>query len=265
LITTPFIQNAVKQAMNTKVKYMIPAFAAVFALVFAFAPHVMADNGAPAMWGNGAKHMGHDGPMGGHAVIVDGFVGKIAIPQTLDKTTHDSLKSQVSVTLGQAVSAAEAKGITNAQMASIGVVQNSQGDKYLAWIITSTERDATTGIITTNIIVVDAGDATHSDETTKTFDPSTMKDKMQNGTFDHFKMGDKMTGDNTARFEQFKQKFLEPTGDATVDAARAHFVDLKQQLHDAIQKGDTATAQDIKKQLYDLRPSLHFGMKSPGA
>ncbi|MCE9651772.1 MAG: hypothetical protein K8Q89_01730 [Nitrosarchaeum sp.] len=250
--------------MNTKVKYMIPAFAAVFALVFALSPYVMADNGAPAMWGNGAKHMGHEGPMGGHVVTVDGFVGKIAIPETVDKNTHDSLKSQVSVTLGQAVSAAEAKGVTNAERASIGVVQNQEGSKYLAWIITSTERDVTTGIITTNIIVVDAGDATHSDSTTKTFDLSTMKDKMQNGTFDHSKWSDKMTGDNAARFEQFKQKFSQPTGDQTVDAARAHFLDLKQKLHDAIQNGDTTTAQDIKKQLNDLRPSLHFGMKSPG-
>jgi len=250
--------------MNTKVKYLIPAFAAVFALVFAFAPYVMADGGAPTMWGNGAKHMEHDGPMRGHIVTVDGFVGKIAIPPTMDKTTHDSLKSQISVTLGQAVSAAEAKGVTNAQMASIGIVQNQDGNKYLAWIISSTERDATTGIITTNIIVVDAGDVTHSDSTTKTFDPSTMKDKMQSSTFDHSKMWGKINGDNTARFEQFKQKFSQPTGDATVDAARAHFLDLMQQLHDAIQNGDNATAQDIKKQLDDLRPSLHFGMKNPG-
>jgi len=261
----PFIQNAVKQAMNTKVKYMIPAFAVVFALVFALSPYVMADNGASAMWGNGAKHMERDGPIGSHAVKVDGFVGSIPIPETLDKTTHDSLKSQVSVTLGQAVAEADAKGFTNAQRANIGVVQNQNGDKYLAWIITSSESDATTGIITTNIFVVDAGDVNHSDKATTTFDPSTMKDKMQNGTFDHSKWGDKMTGDNTARFEQFKQKFLEPTGDAAVDAARKQFVELKQQLHDAIQKGDTATAQDIKKQLNDLKPSLHFGMKSPGA
>jgi len=264
LITTPFIQNIVKLAMNTKIKYMIPAFAAVFALVFAFAPYVMADGGSPAMWGNGVKHIGHDGPMGGHIVTVDGFVGTIAIPETVDNTTHDSLKSQVSVTLGQAVSAVEAK-VTNAQSASLGIVQNQEGNKYLAWIITSTERDATTGIITTNIIVVDAGDATHSDSTTKTFDPSTMKDKMQSGTFDHSKMWDKTNGDNAAKFEQFKQKFSQPTGDPTVDATRAHFLDLKQKLHDVIQNGDTATAQDIKKQLDDLRPSLHFGMKSPVA
>jgi len=244
--------------MNTKTKYMIPAFAAVFALVFAFAPSVMADNGAPAMWGNGAKHMGS---MGGHAVTVDGFIGKIAIPETVDSTTIDSLKSQVSVTLGQAVSAAELKA-SNAERASLGVVQNQEGNKYLAWIITSTQRDAITGIITATIVVVDAGDATHSDSTTKTFDPSVMKGKMNGDeTSDH----PKMSGDNTVRFEQFKQKFLEPTGDTAVDAARANFVDLKQQLHDAIQKGDTASVQAIKKQLDDLRPSLHLEMKKPWA
>jgi len=250
--------------MNTKVKYIIPAFVAVFALVFAFAPYVMADMGAPVMWGNSAKHMGHDGPMRGHAVTVDGFVGTIPIPETMTKDLHDSLKSQVSVTLSQAISEAETKGFTNADRAGLGVVQNQDGNRYLAWIITSTERDATTGVITTNIFVVDPSLPIHSDKATITFDPSTMKDKMQSSTFDHFKKWDKMSGDNTARFEQFKQKFSQPTGDPTVDAARAHFLDLMQQLHDAIQNGDNATAQDIKKQLDDLRPSLHFGMKNPG-
>jgi hypothetical protein len=89
-----------------------------------------------------------------------------------------------------------------------------------------------------------------------------MKGKMNGDeTSDH----PKMSGDNTVRFEQFKQKFLEPTGDTAVDAARANFVDLKQQLHDAIQKGDTASVQAIKKQLDDLRPSLHLEMKKPWA
>ena len=229
--------------MNTTAKYEILAFAAVSALVFTLLPYVMADEGTPAMWGNGAKHpMGPNGHMGDRVITVDGFVGTIQIPETVDNTTHDALKSQVTVSLAQAVSTAENNGFADAMRAGIGIVKNSDGNKYLAWTISSITKDATTNTATENIFVVDAGNAEKFASTIK--------------TFDHSKMGEKMSGDNTTRFEQFKQKFSEPTGNADVDTARVQFLDLKQQLHDAINNGDTATAQDIKKQLQELRPSL---------
>ena len=86
-----------KLALDTKTKHRILAFAAVFALVFVFTPYVMAENGAPAMWEDGAKHP--RGPMGPHAIQVEGFTGTIQIPVEMTPETHDSLKSQVKVSL----------------------------------------------------------------------------------------------------------------------------------------------------------------------
>jgi hypothetical protein len=232
--------------MNTKTKYMIPVFAAVFALVFAFAPLVMADGGAP--WGDGAKHHGPKGHMENHAIQIDGFAGAIKIPDEMTPETHDSLKSQVDVTLGQAVSVAENNGFTDAMRAGIGIIQNESGDKYLVWTITSITKGTENNTITANIFVVDAGDAANFATTSKTFDHSQMKERMH--------------GDKAAMFEKFKQKFSEPTGNADVDAARAQFLDLKQQLRDAIKNGDTDTAQSIKKQLEELRPSLFLNKES---
>ena len=247
-ITRLLFRIQVMQTMNKTTKYEILAFAAVSALVFTLLPYVMADEGTPAMWGDGAKHpMGHNGHMGDRAITVDGFVGSIQIPETVDNTTHDTLKSQVTVSLSQAVSIAENNGFVDAMRANMGIVKDSDGNKYLAWTVSSITKDATTNAVTENIFVVDAGNEANFASTTK--------------TFDHSKWSEKMSGDNTARFEQFKQKFSEPTGNADVDAARAQFLDLKQQLHDAIKNGDTATAQDIKKQLQELRPSLF--LKTP--
>jgi hypothetical protein len=236
-----------KLAMSTKIKYMIPAFAAVFALVFVFTPYVMAENGVSAMWGDGAKHpRGHMGP---HVIQVEGFTGTIQIPVEMTRETHDSLKSQVKVSLSQAVSIAEASGVTDAMMANIGIVEDDTNNKYLVWIIISMDKDVESETMTANIFVVDAGDATNFITVTK--------------AFDHSKMSEGMYGDKMEKFEKFQQKFSEPTGNADVDAARAHFLDLMQQLRDAIKNGDTATAESIKKQLEEIRPSF-LNMRNSG-
>lgn len=241
--------------MNTKTKYMIPAFAAIFALAFVLAtPYSMADPGEDRPWKDGANwegkphHMGPKGPMGPHAILVEGFTGTIQLPEEITPETHDSLKNQVTVSLGQAVSIAEGNGVTDAMKASIGIVENGEGNKYVVWTVTGIDKDAESEAMTANIFVVDAGKADNFITVTKTFDHSEMKGKMY--------------GDKTTKFEKFQQKFSEPTGDADVDAARAKFLDLTQQLRDAIKNGDTDAVQAIKQQLKELKPALSLNMRS---
>jgi hypothetical protein len=240
----PFILKLVKLAMNIKTKYMIPAFAAVFALMFVIAtPYVMAEGAGHAKWASeNHQNRGH------HAILVEGFTGTIQLPEEMTPETHDSLKNQVTVSLGQAVSMAESKGVTDAMKASIGIVENGEGNKYVVWTVTGVNRDVESKTMTANIFVVDAGNLNNFTTVTKTFDHSEMKGKMH--------------GDKTAKFEKFQQKFSEPTGDADVDAARAKFLDLTQQLRDAIKNGDTDAAQAIKQQLKELKPSLFLNMRS---
>lgn len=228
--------------MNYKTRYVIPAFAAVFALMFAFAtPYVMAEDDKydkdGAKWGDD-KHFkkGHGHKM----ILVDGFVGSIPVPQEMTKEAHDKIKDQVAVSLGQAVLVAESNGVTDAIKASIGIAKDGEDNKYVVWTITSISKDAETK--TVNTFVVDAGNADNFATVSKTFDHSEIKERMH--------------GDMTAKLEKFQQKFSEPTGDADVDAARAQFLDLMQQLRDAYQSGDEESAKAIKEQLYELKQTF---------
>jgi hypothetical protein len=233
LITIPFILKIMKNPMNAKTKYMIPAFAAVFALMFVIAtPYVMAQEGDDAKWDGKKSHKGH------HAILIEGFSGAIPVPQEMTKETHDSLRSQVTVSLSQAAAVAEANGLEDAMMAKIGIVKNAEGAKYVAWIVSSMDKDVESNTMTTNIIVVDAGNSNNFATTTKTFDHS---------------MKERMHGDKAKKFDKLHQKFSEPTGNPDIDAKRAEFLDLMQQLKDAYANGDTETANAIKSQLQELK------------
>ncbi|WP_148313042.1 hypothetical protein [Nitrosopumilus adriaticus] len=229
--------------MNSKTKYMIPAFAAVFALMFVAAlPGVMAEGGDYAKMGGDKYHKkGH----GHKAILVEGFTGSIVIPAEMTKETHAELKSQVTVSLGQAVSVAESNGVTDAMKAKIGIAKDGEDNKFVVWKIISIDRDEESQTKTKNIFVVDAGDSTNFTSISKTYDHSKMK-------------GDKMD----RKIEKFQQKFSEPTGDADVDAARAQFLDLLQQLRDAYENGDSETAKSIKEQLKELKDSVFLNMRS---
>lgn len=231
---------------------MIPAFAAVFALMFAFTPFVMAQEDVKlteekhAKWGD-EKHFKKENH-GKKAILVEGFTGTVQIPEEMNRETHDRLKDQITVSLGQAVSVAESNGVTDAMKASIGIAKDGEGNKYVVWTITSMNKDAESETVTKKIFVVDTGDAENFTTVIKSFDHSEMKEKMH--------------GDKTAKFEKFQQKFSEPTGDAEVDAARVQFLDLMQQLRDAYENGDADTAQSIKDQLHELKSSF-LDMRNP--
>lgn len=235
-----------KLSMNSKTKYMIPAFAAVFALMFAVAiPTVMAEGGDYAKFG-GDKH--HGKGHGHKAILVEEFTGSIAIPAEMTKETFGELKDQVTVSLSQAVSVAEDNGVTDAMKASIGIAKDGEGNKFVVWTIASMNKDSESDTMTRNIFVVDAGDRTNFTAITK--------------TFDHSKMTERMHGDMSAKFEKLQQKFAEPTGDADVDAARAQFLDLLQQLRDAHANEDTEAAKSIKDQLKELKQTGFLNMRS---
>lgn len=188
--------------MNTKIKYLIPAFAAVFALVFAVStPYVKADDQGVAN-PDGVRHwgsMGHKGPMGSHFVTVEGFTGSIQLPDTFDKETQNTLKDKVSVSLFQAASTAQENGFADAKSAQIGLVQDEQGNKYLAWILSDMNVDDS-GIITVNTFVVDAGNSDNFVTVSNTFDPSTIKGHMH--------------GDSAEMFEGFHQESTETDDNA---------------------------------------------------
>ncbi len=181
--------------MNRKTKFLIPTFAAVFALAFVFVtPYVMAEGDYEGHSKWGAKHQGMN-----KAVTVDGFTGSIPIPEDFDKETMKALKEQVSVTLIDAATAAEDNGLSNVMKASIGIVKNENGDKYVAWVLAGMSMEDDT--ITKNIFVVDAGNVENTGSITKSFDLSHIEE-MKSQWKDH---ESNFSGDHEAMKEKFRE------------------------------------------------------------
>ena len=110
--------------MKTKTKYLIPAFAAVFALTFAMAtPLVMAESGNDGHSKWSAKH--HNGHF---AVTVEGFTGQIPVPEDINREIMKELRDQVSVSIVDAVGAIPEDDETNYMGAKIGLVKNENGE-----------------------------------------------------------------------------------------------------------------------------------------
>jgi hypothetical protein len=169
----PFIQNHIHYTMNTKTRIVIPAVAAVFALMFVVAtPYVMAESGAPGWsnhgaggppWANGQNHYKH------MSITAEGFAGSI---QITEDSIREDIKDSVTVTLRDALDSAESSDfdVDSIKRASIGKVENENGEKFIAWILASIDKSEET--VTANIFIVDAGDATNTTQVTKEFDPS---------------------------------------------------------------------------------------------
>ena len=213
---------------------MIPAFAAVFALMFAFAsPIAMAEPGEDmhSKWA-GLKHYKM------HKVVqVESFVGTIQITEDSDR---QDLKDQVTVSLSEAADGLDVMG------GHISVAVNEDGDRFLVWALKSIEKDSESETVTATIYVVDAGDANNTTTITKEIVRSE-----KDGKFNHY-------GDKRADLAEKLERLSQPTGDADVDAVRATFVEKLQELKTALENGDSERASELREELKDLRSELGY-------
>lgn len=216
--------------MNRKTTYLIPAFVAVFALMFTVAtPLAMAEYGE-GMHDKGIGQKHHKM----HKVIeVDGFVGSIQITENSDR---QALRDQVSVSLSEAADGLDVLG------GHIGVAVNENGDKYLVWVLKSIERDSESETGTATIHVVDAADAINTTSITKEFDRSHKIEKRV----------DKISN----KIEKFEKRLSQSSGDADIDSARAAFVEKLQELKTALESGDSERVSELRDELKDLRSEL---------
>ena len=144
---------------------MLPAFVAVFALMFVAAtPYVLAEPGEryAANGYDGAKNMHKKQPL-----QVEGFVGSISVTEDSDKA---SLREQVTVSLSEASSGLDV------QKAKLGVVINENDDSYFVWKLVNIERDLESETVTITVYVVDAINADNTTTVVQEID-YTMKDK----------------------------------------------------------------------------------------
>ena len=218
--------------MKRKTTYLIPAFAAVFALMFAFAsPLASAELGDDmhSKWAGQKNHKMHK------VIEVEGFVGSIQITEDVDR---QSIRDQVSVSLSEAADGLDVLG------GHIGVAINENGDKYLVWNLKSIEKDSESETATVTIYVVDAANADNTTTVSKEFDRSKWNDQ-----FNH-------DGDRHANMAQKLERLSQSTGDADVDAARAAFVEKLQELKAALESEDSDKVSELRDELKDLRSEL---------
>jgi len=147
--------------MKTARKYLIPAFVAAFALMFAVAtPFVMAEYGD----GYAKYHKKH-----WTVQVSDSFVGNIPITED---STHQSLKDQITITLSEAASK-----YPDAKKAKLGIAENANG-RYVVWKVIEITMDPETNKKSMTIHVVDArvnsiDEKPATEDVTKEFDHST--------------------------------------------------------------------------------------------
>ena len=123
--------------MKTARKYLIPAFVAAFALMFAVAtPFVMADGDGYAKYHK--KHW--------TIQVSDSFKG-IPIPED---ATHQSLKDEINISLWQAASK-----YPDAKKAKLGIAENANG-RYVVWKVIEMTMDSETNTKSIMIHVIDA-------------------------------------------------------------------------------------------------------------
>ena len=217
--------------MTTKTQYLLPAFVAIFALMFVVAtPYVAADEDDRRFaQQNGKKHM---------PIQVEGFDGSI---QITDDSDRQEIKSQITVSLSDA-----AAGL-DVHKAHLGVVVNENDDKFLVWILVNVEKDAESETAIATIYVVDAGDLSNTATITKEID---LSEKTRDGK--RTRDGDGMAN----KIERLEERFSEPTGNEELDDLQTQFLEKIRELKEAHEEGDSDKVQELRKELKDLREQL---------
>jgi hypothetical protein len=208
-------------------------------------PYVMAESGTQGWhngaggppWANGSNHYKH------MTITTEGFVGSI---QITEDSIREDIKDSVTVTLRDALDSAESSDfdVDSIKRASIGKVENENGEKFIAWILASINKSEET--VAVNIFIVDAGDANNTTQVTKEFDPS-MKNK---AAFYQDSEG------KSKRFEKLEQKLSESTGNTEIDALRAQFLEKIYEVKEAHQNGNSEKVDELRQELKDLRSQI---------
>lgn len=222
--------------MNGKIKFMIPAFAAVFALMFVFAtPNVMAEGGDHSKW-DGVDHKKH----------MKVQLGELSGSEPVTKETiHDKKDEVISLSVAT-------YNYPDAKKAKLGIAVNDAGEKFLVWkVITMIKNDDGTKSVT--IHVVDALKGFEITTIEKSFDRSSTDDK-----WSHHGMKDKFAElspeEREAKFAQFndmKQAFSS-ISDEDRELIKSHFKEMKQEYASLTDEEKDAKHAEFKSQMEEF-------------
>ncbi len=223
--------------MNRKIKFVIPAFAAVFALMFVFAtPYVMAEGGDYSKW-SGADH---------HKKHMKIQLGELSGYEPVTRETIHDKKDEV-IALSVAT-----YNYPDAKKASLGIAINDAGEKFLVWkIVTMTKSDD--GIKSATIHVVDALMGYEITTIEKSFDRSSM-----DGKWSHHGMHDKFAEltpeEREAKFAQYKEmkQAFSSISDEDREIIKSHFKEMKAEYANLSVEEKDAKHAEFKSQMEEF-------------
>ena len=223
--------------MDRRTKFMIPAFVAVFAVMFVFAtPNVMADGGNYAKWGGADNHKEH----------MKIQLGELSGSQSVTKETIHKNKDKV-IALSVAT-----YNYPDARKASLSIAENDEGDKFLVWkIVTKTTSDE--GTKSSTIHVVDAFLGYEITSIEKSFDHSSMEDRKphhgMDGKFTNLSPEEREA--KMAQFKEMKQAFTS-ISDEDRDVIMSHFKEMKKEFANLSDEEKDAKHAEFKSQMEEF-------------
>ena len=197
--------------MNSKTKYMIPAFAAVFALMFTVvAPYAMAEGGDYSKWNDTTHYKKH------MKIQIGELSGSKAVTR---ETAHDEMDNTIALSVAT-------YNYPDTKKASLGIAVNDAGEKFLVWkLVSMTKNDDGTKSKTINVI--DALQGYKITTIKKTVDHST------DGKWSHHgmmaKFADMTPEEREAKFAQFKEmkQAFSSISDEDREIIKSHFKEMK--------------------------------------
>ncbi len=220
--------------MNRKAKFAIPAFAAIFALMFVFVtPHVMAEGGDYSKWGDSYYHKKH------MTIQIGELSGSEAVTR---ETAHDKMNETIALSVAS-------YNYPNAKKASIGIAVNDAGEKFLVWkLVSMTKNDDGTKSMTIHIVDALLGFEITTIE--KSFDHSSMDGKWyHHGMMSKF--ADLTPEEREAKFAQFKEmkQAFSSISDEDREIIMTHFKEMKVEYANLSDEEKTAKHAEFKSMM----------------
>jgi len=223
--------------VNQKTKFLIPAFAAVFALMFVFAtPYVMAEGGDyHAKW-DGAKH---------HKMHMKIQIGELSGSESV---TRENVHDKMSETIALAVAS---YNYPDVKKASIGIAINDAGEKFLVWKLVSMDKNDD-GTVTATIYVVDAIKGYEITTIEKSFDHSSMDGAKWSHHSMMSKYADLTPEEREAKYAQHKEmkQAFSSLSDDDRETIMNHFKEMKAE-YASMSEEDKAAKHDQFKSMME--------------
>ncbi len=216
---------------------MIPAFAAVFALMFTVAaPYVMAEGGDYSKWDGTTHHKKH------MKIQIGELSGSEAVTR---ETIHDKMDNTIALSVAS-------YNYDNVKKANLGMAVNNAGEKFLVWkLISMNKNDDGTKSMT--IYVVDALKGFEITTIEKSFDYSNDDSKWSHHGMES-KFADLTPEEREAKYAQFQEmkQAFSSISDEDRETIMIHFKEMKTEFASMSENERAAKHAEFKSMMEEF-------------